>query len=54
MVAPSRGWPGQTKVASGWPGTARRDFSKVIRSYLPRTGSPVPIRRSRWRIRAGT
>ena len=54
IVAPSSGWPGQTKVASGWPGTARSDFSKVIRSYLPNTGSPVPIRRSRWRISAGT
>jgi hypothetical protein len=54
MVAPRSGWPGQTKVASGWPGTARSDFSKVIRSYLPKTGSPTPIRRSRWRIKAGT
>jgi hypothetical protein len=34
MVASSSGWPGHTNVASGRPGTARSDFSNVIRSYL--------------------
>lgn len=33
---------------------ARSDFSKVTRSYFSKTGSPIPIRWSRWRINAGT
>jgi hypothetical protein len=52
-MASSNGWPGQTKAASGLPGTALRSFSKAMRSYLARIGSPVPIWRSREQVGAG-
>ena len=46
--------PGTHNAAAGCPWGATKDFSKAMRSYRRRTGSPIPINRSRFRTGAGT
>ena len=54
MVASRSGWPGQMNSARGLPGTLISSFSNVRRSYRVRTGSRMPMSRSRLRMTAGT
>ena len=53
-TASRSGWPGVISSAGGSPTRRRWSRSKHTRSYRGRTGTVVPIRRSRSRIAGGT